>query len=382
MGNGRIPLSPQLAKSTYTWYNVGMKLIAQVKLQPTPDQHAALLQTLETANAACNYVSEQAWQSKTFGQFALHKLCYADVRAEFGLGADATVRVFAKVADAYKLDKRSKRTFRPRAAFPFNDRLVSYKLDKRIVSIWTMAGRQKMPFVCGEHQAELLHGLRGECDLVYRAGSFYLHQCCDVDEPPTDDVDGFLGVDLGVANIATDSDGTFYQGKTVKGVRHRQRQLRSKLQAKQTRSAKRRLKRLSGKERRFATDTNHVIAKRIVQTAKDTARGIALEDLTHIRKRVTARRGQRAILHAWAFAQLRAFVEYKAKRMGVPVVLVDPRNTSRTCPVCGTVDKRNRPSQDTFSCTSCGTVGRADYIAALNIGRRALVSAPNVAVLH
>lgn len=355
-----------------------MKLIARVKLQPTPEQHAALLQTLETANAACNYVSEVAWHKHVFGQFSLHKLCYADVRAQFALGADITVRVFAKVADGYKLDKRTLRTFKPHGAFPFNDRLVSYKLDKRIVSIWTMAGRQKMPFVVGEHAAQLLEGLRGECDLVYRRGEFYLHQCCDVDEPPIDDVDDFLGVDLGIANIATDNDGTFYQGKAMKAVRYRQRQLRRKLQAKRTHSAKRRLRKLSGKEQRFATDTNHVISKKIVQTAKDTGRGIALEDLTHIRKRVTARRGQRAILHSWSFAQLRTFIEYKAKLHGVPVVAVDPRNTSRTCPACGTIDKRNRKTQDSFLCVSCGFSGRADHIAAGNISRRALLSAPNV----
>jgi IS605 OrfB family transposase len=288
------------------------------------------------------------------------------------------VRVFAKVADAYKLDKRTQRTFKPYAAFPFNDRLVSYKLAKRIVSIWTMDGRAKMPFVCGEHAAKLLEGLRGECDLIYRNGEFYLHQCCDVEEPPTGDPSDFLGVDLGIANVAVDSDATFYQGKTVKAVRHRHRRLRAKLQAKQTRSAKRKLKQLSGKEARFATDVNHVISKRIVQTAQDTARGIALEDLTHIRTRATTRRGQRAILHSWAFAQLRAFVEYKAKLTGVPVVAVDPRNTSRTCPCCGCIDKRNRPSQDTFSCVSCGFSGRADHIAAVIIGRRALVSAPHV----
>lgn len=355
-----------------------MKLIAQVKLQPTLEQHAALLQTLEAANAACNYVSNRAWETRTFGQFALHKLCYAAVRATFGLGADCTVRVFAKVADAYKAGRKAKRTFKPHAAFPFNDRLVSYKLAKRQVSIWTMAGRQKMPFVCGERQAKLLEGLRGECDLVYRNGEFYLFQTCDVDEEPEVVTGDFLGVDLGIANIATDSDGTFYQGKTVKGVRHRLRRLRTKLQRKGTKSANRRLKQLSGKERRFATNTNHVISKQIAQTAKDTGRGIALENLTHIRDRVTARRGQRAILHSWAFFQLRAFIEYKAKLVGVPVVAVDPRNTSRTCPACGHVDKANRKTQDSFLCTSCGHSGRADYIAALNIGRRALVSAPNV----
>ena len=358
-----------------------MKLIAQIKLQPTPEQHAALKQTLEAANAACNYVSGEAWRERIFGQFALHKLCYADVRERFGLGADIAVRVFAKVANAYKKDRKTKHTFGPLAAFPFNDRLVSYKLAKRTVSIWTMAGRQKMPFVCGERQAKLLEGLHGECDLVLRNGEFYLHQCCDVEESPEIDPESFLGIDLGINNIAVDSDGNVYQGKTVKNVRYRHRRLRSKLQAKQTRSAKRRLKALSGKESRFAADVNHTLSKRIVETAKDTGRGIALEDLTYIRERVTARRGQRAILHSWAFYQLRRFITYKAQRAGVPVVAVDPRNTSRTCPACGCIDKRNRPSQSVFSCIQCGHAGLADYIAAGNISRRAFASAPNVATL-
>lgn len=355
-----------------------MKLIAQLKLQPNKEQHAFLKQTLEAANAACNHVSDAAWAQKTFGQFALHKLCYHDVRQQFDMGADVAVRVFAKVADAYKLDKRTKRGFRPLAAFPFNERLVSYKLDKRQVSIWTMGGRQKMPFVAGERQLALLRGLRGECDLVFGNGEFYLFQTCDVEEEPERLVTEWVGVDMGVANIAVTSDNTFHQGKGVKQVRIRHRALRSRLQRRKTDSARRKLKRLSGKERRFAADTNHVISKRIVQTAKDTGRGIALENLTHIRERVTARRGQRAILHSWAFAQLRAFIEYKAKRAGVPVKAVDPRNTSRTCPSCGSVDARNRPSQDRFLCIQCGTAGRADYFAALEIGRRGAVSHPNV----
>ena len=355
-----------------------MKLIVRIKLQPTSEQHVSLKQTLEAANAACNYVSDLAWRERTFGQFALHKLCYADVRAQFGLGADCAVRVFAKVADGYKLDRKSKRTFKPHGAFPFNDRLVSYKLEQRIVSIWTMDGRQKMPFVVSELGAQLLEGLRRECDVVYRKGEFYLYQCCDVDEPPVDDVDDFLGVDMGVTNIAVDSTGKIHQGKTMKSVRFRHRKLRAKLQKKGTKSARRRLKKLAGKEQRFAKDVNHVISKHIVAKAKDTGCGIALEDLTHIRKRVTARKPQRATLSGWSFAQLRAYIEYKAKLMGVPVVAVDPRNTSRTCPCCGHIDKANRKTQSTFLCVSCGFSGLADHIAAVNIGRGALLSVPNV----
>ncbi len=301
-----------------------MKLIARIKLQPTEEQHALLLQTLEAANAACDTVSEAAWQARVFGQFALHKLCYADIRGQ-GIPANIAVRVFSKVADSYKLDKQTQRTFNPRGAFPFNDRLVSYKLDKRLVSIAVLNGREKMPFIISEHAANLLRGLRGECDLVYRQGEFYLLQCCEVDEPTPTEVDDFLGVDLGIANLAVDSDKTVHQGKTVKGVRYRHRQLRRKLQAKGTKSARRRLKKLSGKEYRFAANTNHIISKMLVAKAKDTDRGIALEELGGIHERVTAKRSQRATLRSWSFDQLRRFIEYKAKQAGVVVVAVDPR---------------------------------------------------------
>jgi IS605 OrfB family transposase len=124
---------------------------------------------------------------------------------------------------------------------------------------------------------------------------------------------------------------------------------------------------------------NHCISKKLVAKAKDTNRAIALEDLQGIRLRVTVRRKQRATLHSWAFYQLRAFVTYKAKRTGVPIFLVNPRNTSRTCPVCGHVDTANRTNQSTFCCVRCGFAGLADHIAAVNIGRRAVVNPPIVA---
>ncbi len=354
-----------------------MKLIAQVKLQPTPEQAATLKETIERSNAAANYVSSISWEKQVFRQYDLHHILYHDVRAKFGLSAQMTVRLISKVADAYKLDKKTQRTFRPLGSIAYDDRIMSWKVEKRIVSLWTLSGRVKLPFVAGVRQIEMLKTRQGEAELVYRNGEFYLHQTCDVDEAPTDDIDGFLGVDMGVANIAVDSLGEVYQGKAIKNVRHRHRKLRSKLQAKGTKSSRRLLKKLSGKERRFATWTNHNVSKRIVAKAKDTGQGIAVEALGGIRDRITARRPQRAALHSWSFFQLRSFIEYKSKLAGVPVVAIDPRNTSRTCPVCGCVDKANRKSQSIFLCIVCGHSGLADYIAAGNISSRAIVNWPN-----
>jgi putative transposase len=358
----------------YTDHNV-IRLIAQVKLLPTPEQADALRRTLETAHAACNTISETAWNTQTFRQFPIHRLTYHHIKEAYNLTAQMTVRCIAKVADAYKVDRKVQRTFRPHGSIAYDDRILRWNIHTSSVNLWTVDGRLTIPFICGPRQRELLPTRRGETDLAYVNGQFYLLATCDVEEPMTEDVEGVLGVDLGVTNIATASDGTIHSGKAIKNVRHRHRRLRTKLQQKGTKGSRRRLKQLAGKERRFARHTNHVISKELVQRAQHTRRAIALENLKGIRSRVRVRRSQRAVLHSWAFHQLRSFINYKARLAGVPVHYIDPRNTSRTCPSCGHCEKANRKTQISFLCTSCGTAGLADVIAAENI-RRVAVSLP------
>lgn len=355
-----------------------MKLTSQIKLLPTKDQHQALKETLETVNQASNYISQLAFESKTFKQYDLHKLAYYDIRARFGLSAQMTVRAVAKVADSYKLDRDVQRVFKATGGIAYDDRVLRYDLQADTVSIWTMGGRIKVPFICGDRQRELLKSQQGESDLILFRGDFYLLATCDIADPDPLDVEGVLGIDLGIIQIATTSDGESFSGSQVNRVRHRHRRLRKKLQSKGTKSAKRRLKKLSGKERRFAKDVNHVISKKIVQTAVDTNKAIAVEKLTGIRDRVRLRRGQRDNLHNWSFYQLKVFIAYKAKLAGIPVIEVDPRNTSRECASCGHIDKANRKSQSKFLCVVCNHAANADENAAVVIGRRAAVNRPYV----
>lgn len=361
-----------------------MKLTAQVKLNPTPEQHALLLQTLEEANGACNYISERAWGEKTFKQFDIHRLVYKGVRTSFNLSAQMAVRAISKVADSYKISKKKQRGFKKHGAFPYDSRILSFSLDKREVSIWTVSGRQSVPFLCSSRSFGLLQGKRGESDLCFIRGDFYLFVSCEVETPEPIDVDSALGVDLGLVNVATDSDGNRYSGARVVSVRERRFRQRRRLQLKGTKSAKRVLKRLSGKEKRFMTNVNHTISKQLVERAQCTGRGIALEDLKDIRQRVKVRRSQRRKLHSWAFAQLGSFISYKAKLAGVPVVFVDPAYTSQTCSNCGHVSKSNRKSQDSFLCVQCSFSANADVNAANNIAglfvKQAHVGDPLLAV--
>ncbi len=179
---------------------------------------------------------------------------------------------------------------------------------------------------------------------------------------------------LGIVQIATDSTGEAFSGERVDRNRKRRATARKQYQRKGTKSAKRRLKKMSGRQRRFQTQENHRISKQLVAKAKALGIGIAMEDLTFIRDRVepTVSKRFRRRFGNWSFSQLRLFVEYKAKREGVPVVAVDPRNTSRTCSVCGYCDKANRKSQSEFVCKHCGHSCNADLNAALNLRVRAL----------
>ena len=352
-----------------------MKLTIGLKLKPTTEQAASLKETLERANQAANECSRIAWDAQVFGQFQLHKLAYKTIREQFGLSAQVAVRIIAKVADAYKLDRKTQRVFHKHGSIAFDDRILAYKPDG--VSIWTLSGRQKIPFVCGERERVLLASRQGESDLVFRKGKWFLFATVNVIEPPTNEPDGFLGVDLGIARIATDSTGQSYSGAHVKNLRKRHRKLRTKLQSKGTKSAKRLLKKRSGKERRFASDLNHQISKAIIEKAKHTNCAIVLEDLKGIRARVRVQKARRAEMGSWSFADLRLKIEYKAKLAGVEVITIDPRNTSRECSQCGFVHKSNRRSQSSFQCRQCGHSRNADVNAALNIRGRAIVNKPH-----
>jgi IS605 OrfB family transposase len=249
------------------------------------------------------------------------------------------------------------------------------------LNIWTIEGRQRMSFACGKRQLELVKGQHGESDLCLVKGKFYLMVVCDVETPKSIDVEGVLGIDLGIVNIASDSDGGSFSGASIEDNRRKFAHRRRNLQRNGSKSAKRKLKKISGKQSRFQKITNHTISKAIVKIAYDTKRAIAIEELGGIRDRVTVKRKQRARHANWSFLQLRQYISYKAERMGVPVIFVDPRNTSRTCPACGCVDKANRKSQSVFLCVQCGFSAPADTNAARNIRARAEVNLPLISTL-
>lgn len=339
-----------------------MKLTLKIKLLPTDEQANLLLETMKEANTVCNAISEVAWGKKIFNNFKLHHETYHAFKASFKLSSQVLVRCVAKVADAYKLDKKTKRQFRPLGSIGYDSRIMTYK-PNNVVSLWCIGGRQKINFVC--HNPDYIPYIKGEADLVYKKGKFYLFQTVDIPEEDIEDVEEFIGVDMGLLEIAALSNGKNFSSKKLNDYREKRQKVRSSLQRKGTKGSKKVLKRLSGKERTTSTIINHTISKQIVQLAKSEGKGIAIEDLKGIRfssnnkgKKFRTRIGK------WNFNQLRSFLTYKSLLNGVKLVDVPPAYTSKTCHNCFHIGNRQGKK---FTCTNCNSVFDADENAAKNI---------------
>ena len=342
-----------------------MKTTLQIKLLPSSKQHALLRDTMHAVNAACTYIAGIAYEQRLASKFKLQRLVYYEVHQRFGLSAQLTIRAIAKVVEAYKRDTSQRISFRGDGAVVYDERILSFQ-GLEAASLRTLHGREVIPMQMGDYQCVQFHRAKGQAGLVLTL---------ETPEEPPMMPERFLGVDLGIINLAMDSDGHPATGAEMERVRQRCMTHRQTYQATGTKAAKRWLKKLARQESRFRRWANHRIAKQLVAYAKDTKAALGLEELTHIRDRITVRKGQRNTHANWSFRQLRSFIAYKAQQAGIPAVFVDPRNTSRTCSRCGYVDKRNRRRQAEFSCLRCGHTLHADLNAARVLATRGSVSA-------
>jgi putative transposase len=349
-----------------------------------------LAATQRAFNAAASWVASVCWDEELTNTNTAHHRVYGETRTRFGLGAQLAICARMKAVEAIKAVKARRREtcprFGSRGSVRYDARSYTLMGHER-VSLNTLEGRVTCRLVSGERQLTMLRDPAweiGGADLVWRQGAYYLHisQGRGAPDPtPAPPAGGTLEVDLGMVNLATDSQSERFTGQRIHVARTRYHAHRQRLQACGTRSAKKRLRRVSGREARFQKDTNHCISKALVRKAVVAHKALALEDLSGIRERTTVRRAHRYERHSWAFFQLRAFLAYKAAWAGILVFLVDPRNTSRTCSRCGHCEKANRKSQAEFSCQRCGYETNADVNAAINIarvGERAAVNRPIV----
>jgi putative transposase len=353
----------------------------RLRLRHTPEQADALHETMRQFTASFNAVCRVGWEKRIGNAYNLHRMTYHDCKAIHpALVSDLHVQARQKAAEAVRSalsrQRKGRKVSCPHSALcPPRYNLYTFRLnwDAATVSLSTTDGRLVVPFSVPQY-ANYAAGLPvATADLIFRRGRFYLHVVVDLPAVEVPDTGPVIGVDLGVSRPAVTSDNRFHGKRHWREIANRTFRLRRALQSNGSKSAKRHLKRLAGRQRRFRRDCDHVLSKSIL---RDLPPGttIVLEDLTHIRSRAKARKGEgKRRLHAWSFDQLRSFLEYKAEAQGCRVVVIDPRYTSQRCHACGHIERANRKSQSEFRCCQCGHRQNADLNGAKNVRDKHLV---------
>lgn len=365
---------------------------ASIRLDTNAEQ-AACLARLRTAYAeACNRLVPIVREHRVWNRVVLHQRTYDDLREKTPLGSQMCCNAIFSVCKAYKAQKKRGRIRKDKPVPAIRFKNASVHFDKRtysikgnILSLYTLDGRIKVPMRLGDHQIRILRsGEPKEAELVFRRGKWYFNLVVESDDKEPVASGPVIGVDVGENNLAAISLGKVFGGGKLRDKRDRYLAYRRRLQSNGSKSAKQKLRQVSGKERRRVKHVNHETSKAIVEAVMMVGGSrIVMEDLTHIRDRIRAGRRIRSRLHRWAFRQLQTFVEYKAKALGIAVEFVNPAYTSQTCSTCGSLGSR---AKHRFVCQQCGLRAHADLNASRNLARigrtavlpRAAVNRPNV----
>ena len=348
-----------------------MQRTLRLKLTVNPDDREALLRTAQQHTACYNAITAEGWETHTTNGVALHHATYFPLRERFPdqpsqLVCTARVQAVESLRSVRALLKQGRRIAKPVSvlqAVRYDHRTYTISLVKGWATLASVAGRVRVGFSAGF--SRLRDWKPTAAHLVFRKGRVYLHVTVEKPAPEVVPNGEVVGVDLGITRPAVTSEAQFLGERRWRNVSARYFRHRRSLQAKATRSARRRLRKVSGHEARFRRDCDHVISRRLVDSI-EPGTTIVFENLKGIRDTAKARgaKGRRR-LHSWSFDQGLTFSSYKAEEKGVLVTTVDPRKSSQRCSRCGYVSRSNRRSQSEFSCRKCDFTLNAD----LNAGR-------------
>ncbi|QYH34037.1 RNA-guided endonuclease TnpB family protein [Lactobacillus helveticus] len=359
---------------------------------------------------ACNFISqyifEHAFELK---QSKLNKALYHDLRDKFELKSQMAQSAIKTVIARYKTVKTQlfqhpfrydtgKKDGKGRGIWaqiyrdlawlwqPINfkrpqldlqrGRDWSYLSATNQLSLNTLNGRRKVDFVCKgfDQYLDQTKWKFGSLKMLQLRGKWYIHLSATtaIPEFEAEQAVHVVGIDRGLRFLAACYDekgkSILFSGQKILRKRRKYKKLRAELQAKGTKSAKRRLKKIGQRENRWMSDVNHRLTKTLIDHYGSNTI-YALEDLTDVRFATEkSPKDQRYEIVSWAFYQFEQFLTYKANLNSSAVVKVPAKYTSQRCPKCGRIHKDNRDHElHLYTCDKCGYKSNDDRLAAMNI---------------
>lgn len=374
---------------------------AKLKLL-SPNASTYLSDTTEIYRQACNFISEWIFNNDfELNSYKVSSSIYHKVREKFNLKSALAQSAIKTVTAKYKTVE----TQIKKKSFNFRDSDGSYTSIKKDLS-WL-----EKPVYFNRPQADLFRnrdfskledgswslltnyqrvkaeiifdGFENYLDgtwkfgvgkLLKRGNNWYFHISVtkNIEVLNKEDIKSVIGLDRGIRQLVTSYDEkgntTFFSGEKVRKKREHYKKLRQSLQKRNTKSSKRRIRKLGQQENRWMTDVNHQLSKTLVENYPKNSLFVIenLEGVRFVTEKVNKNNRYDSV--SWAFYQFEQFLIYKAIKRKSLVVKVSAQYTSQRCPKCGNIEKSNRNHQlHNYHCDKCNYQSNDDRIAAMNI---------------
>jgi IS605 OrfB family transposase len=337
--------------------------------------HSKLQQIATSYKDAANWLSKIIYdRNKIESPAKLSREFYGTVREKFQLPSQVTCSLFRHVVSTYRTAKSNKRW--KLAKFKKLNVPLCWKRDFNLSSKGLTIWSQPFKYQHGP----IPDGKWSDSKLKKIGNNWYIILSVKVQIPESKTEGTILGIDAGIKNLLTCIDPKTNKTLYVKmhSLNHKReqiRQRRAKVASVGTRSAKRLLRRLSGKEAAVTQEMCHLASKQVVAFAQSVnARSIVVEDLGESVRRSSKKKGKqlRSDVHRWPFGKCQFFLQYKAEQVGITFEKVNPKYTSQACTVCGHTEDSNRKGLR-FKCKSCGYQDNADRNGAKNIALKSIL---------
>jgi IS605 OrfB family transposase len=356
-----------------------LTLAIKMRVSPEPSSSQALLGLMRKYREALNYAVRVVIENRALSLGKAHRLLYNTLNEKYGLPSRITIDCYREaiaIAKSWLGNPSGGNMPRAKTLRLWLTYRQSYRIRDGCVEV---LGGYKLRIIGWDRRYDAYPNR--EAKLVFKDGKFILGISKRVPKPAKYSPSGVLAVDVNEKHIVVGNSQHEHRFETAVERAQHYKLLAENLQKKYSspkynawlrrKGIKRRISRFHSKARRIIEDWAKKVSRLIVLLAKRHQYAVAREDLTNlVNNLMKLPKEHKVSLLILSYRRLEQWIDWQCKKNGVPIIVVDPRGTSTTCPLCGSklIEKGYRR----LRCPRCGFEADRDTVAVLNIKKRAL----------
>jgi len=352
-----------------------LTLSIRVRVSPEPE----VIELLGRYRSALNYSIGVIIENRALSLSRSHRLLYSVLKERFNLPskvAQDCYREALTIARSWLKNPKRGNIPRVKTLRMWLTHGSGYRIREGYVEI---IGGIRLKIIGWDKRYD--HYESREARLIYRDGELYLMVSKKIPKPPKYTPRGVLAVDINEKHVVVGYSGFEQRFETAIEMALHYKKLAEKLQEKYSstrynawlrrRGIRERIRYFHRKARNIVEDWAKRISCEIMVLARQKQYAVAREDLTNLIESLRKLpRNHRIALLILGYRRLEYWIDWQAEKHGAPVIIIDPKGTSATCPKCGS--KLTENGYRVLRCTKCGFEADRDTIAVLNIEKRAI----------